>query len=57
MELISCLVCADDINLLGDNIKKIQNLMDASKEIGLEVNVERTTYIFMSHHQNGGRKS
>jgi hypothetical protein len=36
---------ADDVNLLGDNIDTIkrnaQTLIDASKEIGLEVNTEK----------------
>jgi hypothetical protein len=35
------LIYADDVNLLGDNIdtikKNTQNLIDASKEFGLEV--------------------
>jgi hypothetical protein len=38
-------VHADDVNLLGDNIstiKKAETLIDASKEVGLEVNVEKT---------------
>jgi hypothetical protein len=39
------LVYADDINLLGGNIvdtikRKTQTLIDASKEVGLEVNTE-----------------
>jgi hypothetical protein len=38
------LAYADDVNLLGDNIHIIKkttgNLNDASKEVGLEVNVE-----------------
>jgi hypothetical protein len=39
------LAYADDVNLLGDNIdtinKNTQILIDASKEVGLEVNVEK----------------
>jgi hypothetical protein len=35
---------ADDVNLLGDNIdiikKNAETLIDASKRIGLEINVE-----------------
>jgi hypothetical protein len=38
------LVYADDVNLLGDNIvtikKNTENLIDANKEIGIEVNRE-----------------
>jgi hypothetical protein len=40
------LVCADDVNLLGDNIytmkKNTQTLIQTSKDIGLEVNTEKT---------------
>jgi hypothetical protein len=32
-------------------------LLDASKEIGLEVNSEKTKYIFMSRHQTAGQSS
>jgi hypothetical protein len=36
---------ADDVNLLGDNIdtinKNTETLIDASKDVGLEVNVEK----------------
>jgi hypothetical protein len=41
------LVYADDANLLGDNIDTIKNaktLIDASKEVDLEMNVEKTKY-------------
>jgi hypothetical protein len=41
------------VNLLGDNIdtmkKNTETLIDASKEVGLEINVEKTKYIFLSH--------
>jgi hypothetical protein len=36
------LIYADDVNLLGDNtdtIKKNRIIIDASKEVGLEVNI------------------
>jgi hypothetical protein len=43
------LAYADNVNLLGDNIdtmnKNTETLIDASKEVGLEVNVEKTKYI------------
>jgi hypothetical protein len=43
------LAYADDVNLLGDNIETInQNTgtsVDASKEVGLEENVEKTKYM------------
>jgi hypothetical protein len=50
---------ADDVNLLGDNIDTIngntQTLIDASKEVGLEVNVEKTKYMLVSWDQNAGQ--
>jgi hypothetical protein len=54
------LAYVDDVNLLGDNIDTIKKntgtLTDASKEVGLEVNVEKSKYMFLSHHQNAGGK-
>jgi hypothetical protein len=42
------LAYADDVNLLGDNIDTIQKntetLIDASKQVGLEIIVEKTKY-------------
>jgi hypothetical protein len=50
------LAYADDVNLLGhyiDTIKKnAESLIDASKEIGLEIIVEKTKYMLLSRHQN-----
>jgi hypothetical protein len=44
------------VNLLGDNIdainKIMETLIDASKEVGLEVNTEKTKYMFLSRGQN-----
>jgi hypothetical protein len=36
------LVYADDVNLLGDK-KNTQTLIYASKEVGLEINTEKTS--------------
>jgi hypothetical protein len=34
---------------------KTEALLVTSKEIGLEVNAEKTKYMFMSHEQNAGQ--
>jgi hypothetical protein len=48
-----------DVNLLGDNIdtvkKNTETLIDASKGVGLEINVEKTKYMLLSRHQNAGQ--
>jgi hypothetical protein len=53
------LVYADDVHLLGDNIdtikKNSETLIDASKEVGLEINAEKTKYMLLSRHQNVDR--
>jgi hypothetical protein len=42
----------DDDNIVGENIdtiqKKTKALLDASKEVGLEVNPEKTKYMLVS---------
>jgi hypothetical protein len=47
---------ANDVNLLGVNIDTIKTntgtLINASKEVGLEINVEETKYMLLSSHQN-----
>jgi hypothetical protein len=51
------LAYADDVNLLGGNIDTIikETLIDASKMVGQEVNVEKTTYMLVSGDQNAGQ--
>jgi hypothetical protein len=53
------LAYADDVNLLGDNIDTIQKntetSIDASKEVDLEINVDKTKYMLLSRHQNLGQ--
>jgi hypothetical protein len=50
---------ADDVNLLGDNIdtikKNTETLIDVSKEVGLEINVDKTKYMPLSCQQNVGQ--
>jgi hypothetical protein len=54
------LAYADDINIVGENVetvnKNTEALLDASKEVGLEVNPERTKCMLMSRSQEVGHK-
>jgi hypothetical protein len=52
------LVYADDVNILGAGVHAITKntaLVVASKEIGPEVNAEKTKYMVMSRNQNAGQ--
>ena len=53
------LVYADDVNMVGGSILTIKEnkeaLVLASKEIGLEVNADKTKYIVMSRDQKAGQ--
>jgi ribosomal protein S2 len=47
------------VNLLGDSVdtikKNTQTLINANKEVDLEVNTEKTKYMFLSRLQNAGQ--
>jgi hypothetical protein len=53
------LVYAADVNILGGSIhtirKNTEALLIANKEIGLEVNAEKTKYMVVSRDQNAGQ--
>jgi hypothetical protein len=53
------LAYADNVNLLGDNIdtikKNTETVNDASEEVSIQMNIEKTMYMLLSHHQNAGQ--
>jgi hypothetical protein len=53
------LAYADDVNILGDNIdtvkKNAEASIDARKEVGLEISIEKTKYMLLSRQQNVGQ--
>jgi hypothetical protein len=53
------LVYAYDVNLLGDSVNTIkgnsETPLEASRDIGLEINAEKTKYMIMSRHSNSGQ--
>jgi hypothetical protein len=53
------LVYADDVSLLGDSVNTIKEntgtLLEASRDIGVEINAEKTKYMIMSRHPNSGQ--
>jgi hypothetical protein len=53
------LAYADDVNILGGSVHTVKEnaeaLLVATKEIGLEVNVDKTKYMVMSQDRNAGR--
>jgi hypothetical protein len=53
------LAYTDDINFSGDNINTtkdfIETLLEATRDVGLEINAENTKYMIMFRHQNSGQ--
>jgi hypothetical protein len=53
------LVCADGINLLGDSVNTMrentETLIEASRDVGLEINAEKTKHTIMPCHRNSGQ--
>jgi hypothetical protein len=53
------LVCDADVNLLGNSIDAIREnaeiLLEASKDVGPEINAEKTNYMIISYHLNSGQ--
>jgi hypothetical protein len=53
------LIYADDVNLLGNSVNAIkensETLLEASRDIGLEINGEKMKYMIISCHPNSGQ--
>jgi hypothetical protein len=53
------LAYADDVDILGESVHTVKEnaeaLVVATKEIGLEVNADKTKYMVMSRDRNAGR--
>jgi hypothetical protein len=55
--MLQALDYVDDINRVGENTDTVKNagaLFDASKEVDLKVNQEKTKYVLMLRYQKAG---
>jgi hypothetical protein len=54
------LAYANDVNILGEKVATTQNntevLLDANKEVSLEVNLEKTKYLLTTRCKKAGQK-
>ena len=53
------LACANDVNIQGGSVHSLRENAEvsvaATREIGLELNADKTKYMIMSRDQNAGR--
>jgi hypothetical protein len=53
------LIYANDVNLLDDSVNTIkensETFLEASRDISLEINAEKTKYIIMAFYPNSGQ--
>ena len=58
VKTLQLLAYADDVNILGGSVHTLKEnseaLVVATKEIGLEVNADKTKYVVMSRDRNAG---
>jgi hypothetical protein len=59
VEWDTSVIAVDNVNFLGGGINAIkentQSLLEASRDVGLEINAEKTKYMIMSCHLNSGQ--